>query len=229
MKSNEFHTTDRLLARMLPRSGRLILCAAIGLSAGLLVPQARADNLATLRPERTTGQSNGGWNSDRYTNLEPLDAGRKIVVADLEGPGIITHIHTTRHKPKELFARGIVLEIWFDDAEQPAVMAPLADFFGDGGGGDAVYFSTPLIECAPWSYNCYFPMPFKERARVILRNDTDQNATNYSYVEWESLPEWDPSMGYFHATYRRDVFQLTPETDHSLFEVEGSGHVVGRQ
>ena len=33
----------------------------------------------------------------------------------------------------------------------------------------AVDFSTPLVECAPWSYNCYFPMPFKSRARVLLQ------------------------------------------------------------
>ena len=31
-------------------------------------------------------------------------------------------------------ARGVVLEIWFDDADQPAVMVPLADFFDLLGG-----------------------------------------------------------------------------------------------
>jgi hypothetical protein len=96
------------------------------------------------------------------------------VIADLAGPGIIRHIHTTRHHPAELFGRGIVLEIWFDDAATLAVMSPLADFFGDGGNGRAADFGANLIECAPWSYNCYFTMPFRTRARVVLEPRPDR-------------------------------------------------------
>ena len=187
------------------------------------------DELSKLRTDRKTNFANGGWHHDRYENLQPLAAGKQMLLADLTGPGIIRHIHTTRHRPHQLFARGIVLEIWFDDADQPAVHCPLADFFGDGCNGESMDFSTPWIECAPWSYNCYFPMPFKKRARVILRNDTDHNANNYSYVEWESLPNWDPQQGYFHATYRRDAFQLNKDANRTFFEIEGSGHLIGRQ
>jgi hypothetical protein len=204
--------------------------AALALTALLLSAAGlNAQELSTLHPERRTGFANGGWNLDRYQDLEPLNAGKKIVVADLKGPGIIRLIHTTRHKPEELFARGIVLEIWFDDAKQPAVMSPLADFFGDGCNGSSMNFTTPLVECAPWSYNAYFPMPFARRARVMLRNDTGRNTGNYSYVEWEHLDTWDRKQGYFHATYRRDSFQLNKQTDHVFFELKGNGHLVGRQ
>jgi len=190
---------------------------------------AQSDSLPIIKPDVETGFSNAGWKYDRYTDLPSLDAGTRMPMADLRGPGIIRHIHTTRHSPRELFARGIVLEIWFDDAGSPAVMSPLADFFGDGCDGQSMYFSTPLFECAPWSYNCYFPMPFKERARVYLRNDTKQDAGNYSYVEWEPLKEWNPALGYFHATYARHRFQLTPTTSHTFFDVKGTGHLIGRQ
>jgi hypothetical protein len=186
-------------------------------------------DLATIRKDRTTGFANAGWAYDRYTNLDELKAGQKITVADIEGPGIIKHIHTTRHQPKEILARGIVIEIWFDDAEEPAVMCSLADFFGDGCNGNSMYFTSNLIECAPWSYNCYFAMPFKSRARVILRNESDKNAMNYSYVEWESLPKWNDDFGYFHATYRRKCFQLTKSTDEMFFQIKGAGHIIGRQ
>ncbi len=141
-------------------------------------------NLAVIKDDAATGFSNGGWRYDRYESLEPLDSGARITVADLAGPGLITHIHTTRHRPAEKCARGIVLEIYFDGEERPAVLSPLADFFGDGCNGGSQYFSASLIECAPWSYNCYFPMPFKTGAKVILRNDTNQDTRNYSYVEW---------------------------------------------
>ncbi len=95
-------------------------------------------DVAKIKRDVATGFSNGGWNYDRYENLEPLKAGAKITIADVKGPAVIRHIHTTRHKKQftlsnegeEFLARGVVLEIWFDDANEPAVMSPLADFFG---------------------------------------------------------------------------------------------------
>ena len=186
-------------------------------------------NLAVIHPELRSGFSNGAWKYDRYKNLESLDARRQIVVADLKGPGIIRHLHITRHFPPDLMARGIVLEIRFDDAAEPAVSCPLADFFGDGCNGKAANFSSLLVECAPWSYNCYFPMPFKKRAQVVLRNDTDRDAMSYFYLEWENLPKWNSQLGYFHATFQRKLFQLTKDTDELMFAVRGNGHLVGRQ
>ncbi len=206
-----------------------VAAATGGLFFGAPSVAADLPELAVIRPDLQTGFVNAGWNHDRYQDLPPLDAHKTITLADLKGPGIIRHIHLTRHNPKELAARGVVLEIWFDDVKEPAVQCPLADFFGDGCNGEAMNFSSALIECAPWSYNCYFPMPFARRARVILRNDTDQNTDNYSYVEWEPLPRWNPQQGYFHATYRRDSFQLKKDTDYTLLELKGTGHVVGRQ
>jgi hypothetical protein len=186
-------------------------------------------DVTRIRKDITTGFSNAGWCYDRYENLKPLNAHSAITVADIKGPGVIKHIHTTRHHPREILSRGVVIEIWFDDAGEAAVLCPLADFFGDGCNGRSMYFTSNLIECAPWSYNCYFAMPFESRARVILRNDSDKNAMNYSYVEWETLPKWDDDLGYFHATYRRKCFQLTKDTDEMFFEVNGTGHIIGRQ
>jgi len=209
--------------------GRALIFSFVLLSTGDLYSQDKRFETARIRTDVSTGFTNGGWKYDRYKDLESLDAHTSIVIADLQGPGVIKHIHTTRHKPEELFSRGIVLEIWFDDATKPAVQCPLADFFGDGCNGKSMNFSAMLIECAPWSYNCYFTMPFKSRARVILRNDTDKDAMNYSYVEWESLLRWDEGLGYFHAAYSRKSFQLTKDTKETFFETEGKGHIIGRQ
>lgn len=207
----------------------LLLCGAAACTAPASRPQPELPPLATLHPGAATAMANAGWAYDRYENLATLDANKRMLVADLQGPGIIRCIHTTRHHPGDLAARGVVLEIYFDDAEQPAVHSPLADFFGDGCNGSSEYFSTDLVECAPWSYNCYFPMPFAQRARVYLRNDTDRDLSNYSFVEWEPLPAWDARLGYFHATYDRRSFQLTPATDETFLEIHGAGHLIGRQ
>jgi len=72
-------------------------------------------------------------------------------------------------------------------------------------------------------------MPFKSRARVVLRNDTDKDIMNYSYVEWEAVPEWKEEWGYFHAAYARKCFQLTKKTDETFFELSGTGQIIGRQ
>ncbi len=186
-------------------------------------------DLPLIKRDIETGFSNGGWEADRYTDMDTLDAHKSIVIADLRGPGVIRHVHTTRHYKRPISTRGVVLLIYFDGAEQPAVQCPLGDFFGDGCNGKSVSFSTPLIECAPGSYNVYIPMPFKTAAQVVLRNDTDMDLDNYSYVEWEPLAQWNPDLGYFHATYERRAFQLTNDTDVTFFHVSGAGHLLGRQ
>ena len=212
---------------------RRILVAVIGLLVGFVVSRvacaAEAADLAVIKKDVHSHVANGGWKYDRYPEMQSLDANSRITVADLKGPGVIRQIHITRHNPAELTARGVVLEIRFDNADEPAVLCPLADFFGDGCNGHSVDFSSQLVECVPWNYNCYFAMPFKSRAQVILRNDTEKNIMNYTFVEWESLPKWNDALGYFHATYARKCFQLTPKSDETFFEVAGTGHVIGRQ
>jgi hypothetical protein len=207
----------------------LLWSVILALGGGAAVEAESVPDIARIQKDVATGFSNGGWCYDRYTNLKPLNGRTQITVADIKGPAIIKHIHTTRHQPEDILSRGVVIEIWFDDPEEPAVMCPLADFFGDGCNGNSMFFTSNLVECAPWSYNCYFPMPFKSRAKVVLRNDSDKNAMNYSYVEWETLPKWDDDLGYFHATYRRKCFQLTKDSDVMFFETKGAGHIIGRQ
>jgi len=186
-------------------------------------------DIAEIHAGAKTEVTNSGWNYDRYPELPRLEPKKKMLVADLQGPGVIRLLHFTRHNPDELGARSVVLEIWYDDSQEPAVHCPLADFFGDGCNGMSMDYCSRFLECAPRCYNCYIPMPFKSRARVYLRNDADRKFTNYSFVEWERLPEWNDKLGYFHATYNRKCFQLTPDATETFLEVNGAGHILGRQ
>lgn len=199
-------------------------------------------SLARLRrPGERLAFGNGGWRYDAYPELESLDAGRAITVAEFEGPGVVVALHSTQHTiheqegaPEEsvrraLCARGVVLEVYYNGVQTPAVSVPLADFFADGCGGLAQDFSTPFVEKAPGSYNGFIPMPFERSVRVVLRNETGFDLANYSFVEAVPLPEWDPSLGYFHAAWNRFAFQLTRQTDRPFFHVDGRGHLLGRQ
>lgn len=195
-------------------------------------------DLAKIRLDRTSAMSNGGWNCDAYPELEPLNAHSRIVVAQLKGPGVVTGFHTTMHGVYEqalpdeyrqaIAARGIVLEISYNGAESPAVRVPLGDFFADGCAGKADYFTSLYVEKAPKAYNCFIPMPFEGSATVALCNETPYDLMNYSFVEWESLPCWDGSLGYFYASSQHRRFQLDCDTSLPLFHVKGPGHLVGR-
>jgi len=183
------------------------------------------------------GSCNGGWAYDAYPELETLDAGRSITIADIKGPAVITNIHSTQHftgdgslsvdENKAVNARGILLEIYYNDVDAPSVQVPLGDFFADGCCGKARHFSTPFVEKAPESYNCFIPMPFETSARVVLRNETSYNLGNYSFVEFEKLPSWEKDLGYFHATWKRFAFQLHGRTDQHFLHIDGKGHLIG--
>ncbi|MCZ7545505.1 MAG: DUF2961 domain-containing protein [Anaerolineae bacterium] len=131
------------------------------------------DTLARLHRDRRFGVSNGGWAYDAYPELETLDAGRAITIAVIEGPAVITQIHSTQHFMADNWswspdvgaqaARGVVLEVYYDDAAIPSVRAPLADFFADGCGGRAVNFSSLFVEKAPGAYNCYLAHAVRSR------------------------------------------------------------------
>ncbi|MBD3182196.1 DUF2961 domain-containing protein [Candidatus Poribacteria bacterium] len=196
------------------------------------------ENIARIRKDRTFGACNGGWAYDAYPELETLDAGRSITIAEIKGPAVITNIHSTQHfirdenlydeDRKAMVTRGVILEIYYNDMETPSVRVPIGDFFGDGCCGKAQHFTTPFVEKAPESYNCFIPMPFETSAKVVIKNDTEYNMSNYSFVEFEKLPEWNDELGYFHAAWKRFDFQLDGKTDQHFFHVDGCGHLLGR-
>jgi hypothetical protein len=163
---------------------------------------SNALELCSIKPDRRTGFSNGGWAYDAYPELETLDAYTSIIIAEIEGPAVITCIHTAQHllfensdsresesetERKSKAARGILLEIYFNGSQIPSVRTPLADFFADGCCGQADNFGTEFVEKAPHSYNSFIPMPFEKSAKVVLINETGNDYNNYSFVEYESL------------------------------------------
>lgn len=200
------------------------------------------EEITQIKKRNQTGFSNGGWPYDAYPELKTLDANKAITIADIKGPAVITCIHSTQHfclfaanfadlsetERKVIASRGIILEVYYNDVPIPAVRVPLGDFFADGCGGNANHFCSLFVEKAPESYNCFIPMPFEKSARVVLRNETPYNFRNYSFVEYEQIPDWNNSIGYFHATWSRFEFQLSNQTDRHFFHVDGTGHLLGR-
>jgi hypothetical protein len=209
-------------------------------------------DIAKRRTGHRSGLYNAGWGYDMLTDLPALDAGTTITLADVDGPGVVTAIHFTQHvarkedslgfilegaithpekeqETRRYAARGLVIEVFYDHQPVPAVRCPLADFFADGCGGKAAYFTSPFVEKMPDSHNCFFPMPFRDHIRITLRNETPFDLLDYCFVEYELMPEWPEDTLYFHAAWDIDSFILTPDTIKPVLHIEGDGHLVGQQ
>lgn len=193
---------------------------------------------ARIRSDRSFAFGHAGWAYDAYPELETLDAGRTITVAEMDGPGVIRFLNVPQvvipnkdlwaDARRALSARGVVLEIYYNGEPIPSVRVPAGDFFADGCNGRADYFTTPFVEKGPVTYNSFIPMPFEGSARVCLRNETAYDIMCYAFVEFERLPAWDSELGYFHATWKRWPFQLDGDTTERFFEVDGEGHLLGQ-
>lgn len=191
----------------------------------------------------TTGRNQDYW---------LIPAGESHVLADVEGPGVITHIWMTQRE----HYRECLLKITWDDAPAPSVLVPLGDFFGLGhsivNSYQSLLFTASTNQnnrfnkgCA---LNCYAPMPFRKRALVELVNESDEVHGQYFYVDYETRDEIDEGEGYFHAEFRRtnpfggwgheipvnmpetnivNKEQLAWENNYVILETKGRGHYIG--
>ena len=84
---------------------------------------------------RRDSSSDPNWrtgNNDRRS----IDPGGTLTLAELEGPGIITHIWCTISHKAPYHSRLLTLRIYWDGEEHPSVECPIGDFFGIGHGVD---------------------------------------------------------------------------------------------
>lgn len=166
-------------------------------------------------PARSLGQ---GW---KISPSVPLPAGATTVLADIEGPGVLTHLWLSI--PPEWW-RTLVLRVHWDGDEHPSVELPLGDFFGLGWAAYAPLRSKYIVSAPYCALNSYWPMPFQRHARVTLENVSDVDAILYYYIDYAVGPIPADAM-YFHATWRRS--NPVQGGIHRILEIEGPGKYVG--
>lgn len=154
-----------------------------------------------------------------------IPKGGEHVLADLEGPGKITYFYITDDTVGKWYP-GLVLKIYWDDALEPSIEVPLADFLG-AIGSKVTPFESSLIQVNQACFMCYLPMPFSRRARFILHNDGDRDyRQKLAYgIDSEQDPTFAQEKSRLHASWRRS----NPVKDglHLLMEAKGRGHYVG--
>ncbi len=157
-----------------------------------------------------------------------LEPGESAVIADLEGPGVITHIWFTLSTAERNWGRYMTLRMYWDGDPDPAVEAPLGDFFANGNAMHAHVNSVPVqVSSQGRAFNCFWPMPFQKSARIVVTNESEkENRALYFYVDWIKLDKLPADTSYFHAQYRQEYPGEAIE-EYLVFEGEGRGCYVG--
>ncbi len=207
--------------------------------------------IKNAKTKRVSSYDISGRNQDWWL----IAPGETKVLAEIEGPSMITHIWMTQ--PKHY--REVLLKITWDDADYPSILCPLGDFFCLGHGivnsFQSFFFSASTehnnkfnMGCA---LNCYVPMPFRERAKIELVNELpNESHMQYFHIDYETYDSEDEleGLGYFHAESHREnpfggwgpeIIVNAPEADiankertawennYVILETKGRGHYIG--
>ncbi|MDO6434985.1 DUF2961 domain-containing protein [Flavitalea sp. BT771] len=156
-----------------------------------------------------------------------IKAGTSREIADLRGAGVINRIWMTiiDRNPKAL--RSIVLQMYWDDAKKPAVSVPLGDFFGVGLGRMAAFQSALFSDPEGRSFNCYVPMPFKKRARIVFINESQQDELLFYDINLSTLKTPLKDIAYFHAYWSNNEGAKLGEDFQIMPRVNGRGRFLG--
>ena len=171
------------------------------------------------------GMTNKGAKGDAFSMIGPKDT---LVILDQRGSGIITKMWMANS-----FAwsaenrRKISINMYWDEAEKPAVSVPFTDFFGIGLGlmrpFENEFFSMPEGR----SFNCAVPMPFRKAAKIEIVNETDEFVMFYYKINLLKVPELEDDALYFHAYWNRDT-ATTKGVDYTILpKVDGKGRYLG--
>jgi hypothetical protein len=186
------------------------------------------EGLANLTPGRTRAE-NALWIENALSAR--FNSSKRVVVADLKGPAIITMIHFAMPQTLKL-NRDLLLRMYWDGEAAPSVDVPLVDFFCDPA-GLREQVNTALVNKRR-GYNAYFPMPFRRSVKIELVYDGPVAPGDelwkimpcYSYVNYRAAKKLPKDTGYFHASWRQEAL-LLGKRDYLVLEATGKGKFVG--
>ena len=200
------------------------------------------------KSRRVSSYDRTGGNKDYFT-LFPKE---KLEICNIKGPGYIRHIWMTMapvESDEEIYLpRKVVLRMFWDGEESPSVQAPIGDFFGMGH-GITKNFASACLMMSPEdgkAFNCFFPMPFSENARIEVESDAENALKFYFYVDYEEVEKLPETELRFHAVWNRECptdgvsdrdmdnaeyefggKNTTGDGNYILLEAQGKGHYVG--
>ncbi len=217
------------MARMVLCLFLAVVCTSTAAFAAEPISLGGMQDLTQLQPGRTmrSSTSDPNWHNGN-ADARHIPPGETLVLADLEGPGVIRHLWNTIAAEERGYSRLLVLRMYWDGEEHPSVEVPIGDFFGIGHGVDQPYASLPVkVSSEGRARNCYWPMPFRKSARITVTNEGRKMVhAFYSYVDWQKLPRFPKDSVYFHAMYRQE-YPTVMGQNYRIADIAGRGHYVG--
>lgn len=196
---------------------------------GLVISPVFSQHLRSLtEPQQGKSMRAASGNPFNNNDSAKLAPGEVKTIADLEGPGRITHIWFVPSSTEIRWPRSLVLRIYWDGADVPSVETPLGDFFAVGNGMRALVDSLPVkVSSYGRGLNCYWEMPFAKSARITVANESSKDGAGLYYmIDWIQLPEPPQKVMYFHARYHQEYPPVMGEP-YTVFKGRGNGHYVG--
>jgi hypothetical protein len=154
--------------------------------------------------------------------------GETLVMADLKGAGVVTHIWLTVASNEFGWPRLLRIRAYYDGNKTPSVDAPLGDFFGVGHGSER-NLSSMMVHNSSFgrARNSYWPMPYRKGCRITVTNEGKRLVPMFYYhVDYRNYPSIPEDIGYFHAYYRQER-PAQKGKNYEFVSIKGSGHYVG--
>lgn len=154
--------------------------------------------------------------------------GETYVMADLRGPGVVSHIWLTVADNEFAWPRLLRLRVYYDGKKTPSVDVPLGDFFGVGHGYERNLESMVIRNSSYGkAKNSYWPMPFRKSCRITVTDEGKRPVTMFYYhVDWQQHPSLPDDVAYLHAYYRQERPAVAGK-NYEFLNIRGAGHYVG--
>lgn len=203
------------------------------LQAAPAVEHLAATDISRLRTDETHQLTT--FRLKERSKTIPVKRGQRVTIGETTGSGCITQFWMTfpgwfwaaweADKPvSQTILKTLILRIYFDGASEPAVEAPVGDFFGNGL-CEISNFTSRYFGMSSGGFFCKFPMPFRKGFRIELENRDNVIDTDVFCNVLYQLRPVAADEGYFHAQFHTGRNQ-GPEPIRILDAV-GQGHYVG--
>lgn len=175
------------------------------------------------------------FNLDKRSKTIHIKPGERVTVGEVKGKGYISQFWMTfpgwfwMHwaPDNEVFAsilKTLIIRIYWDGEDTPAVAVPAGDFFGVGL-CEYSSFAGHYFGMSSGGFYCKFPMIFNKSFRIELENRDPNIGTDvFMNVMYQTSYDLNPELGFFHAQFRtgqdcQEVFETA--------DIQGAGHYAG--
>ncbi len=204
------------------------------LAATTCLAQSAADDfldglgLARLKSYSSHRVSSGNRYVASNDDSKRILPGETLVMADVSGAGMITHIWVTVANNEFGWPRLLRLRVYYDGHKTPSVDTPLGDFFGVAHGSERDLNSIMVHDSSLGrARNSYWPMPFRKSCRITVTNEGDRIVPMFYYhVDYRKYAALPRDIAYFHAYYRQER-PARAGHNYEFLNIRGTGHYVG--